>query len=207
MVNKTKIIAAAGIVALVVIVGLYFYFSTNNKEAKSIITTNTQPSSPEAVPSKQLKQYTDSSGFSFSYPADLELQKADEMDNSIYSDLTIASVDVDGSLAIKVTDTKLATLDAWVKSSSEPSAKITKTKLGSLEAVEVSSVTKTTLAAIDQGVLFLITVSHPEQQSYWQNIYKSVSSSFAFAAPQASTASLDQAVDSGVDFEGEEVIE
>ncbi len=209
MVGNTKTIAIAGILALIIIGGLYFYFSISNKGSSATqVATKTESLSDEKVPSTQLKQYTDSSGFSFSYPVDLEIQKAEELDNITYSDLSIDSPEVEGSINVKVTDTKLATLDAWVKSTKESSVKTTRTKLGLLEAMEIVSDSKTTLGAIDQGILFLVTVSHPDQSTYWQSIYSSIRSSFAFAAPQAATTgSSDQAVDSGIDFEGEEIIE
>lgn len=208
---NNRILIVAGVVALVVLGGLgfYFYGFTGKENAVSVGSTE-QASivSAEKVPSTQLKQYTDSSGFSFSYPVDLELQKAETTDNSTYADLTIASPEVDGSFVIKVTDTTFTTLESWVKSNKE-AIKTKDTKLGTLKAVEISSGNKTTLAAIDQGILFLVTVSHPEQAAYWQNVYKTVISSFAFAAPQAAatTSGGSQAADSGVDLEGEEVIE
>lgn len=203
---NNKVLIIAGILALVVLGGLGYYFSTNLKQTSSP-STSTQATQTEKAPSAQRKQYTDAAGFSFSYPVDLELKKAGVTDNSTYADLTIASPETDGTLTIKVTDTTFATLEAWVKSNKEISAKTKETTLGTLKAVEISLDTKTTLAAIDQGVLFLLTTTSSKDPQYWQNVYNTAKASFAFSAPQASTDTSGQAMDSGVDLEGEEVIE
>ena len=134
----------------------------------------------------------------------MSIEKNEETDDSTYADLQLFSKDVSGSLSLRITDTKLKTLDDWLKESSVSSAPAQK-QLGNLKALEVKTNDRLMLAAIDQGVLFSIEVPLIEQD-FWMKVYDKVLTDFTFAAPETITAGVSDSSGEVV-FEGEEVVE
>ena len=168
------------------------------------------PLSPEAAkaakPSETFIEYTDPAGFRFNYPDNLSIEKNEEMDSSTYADLQLFSKDVSGSLAIRITDTKLKNINDWVKEASSSNAPVEKS-LGNLKAMEVKTGDRLMLGAIDQGVLFSIEVPLLEQD-FWMKVYDRVLSDFSFVAPEtAATGAVSTASEDEVVFESEEVVE
>lgn len=153
--------------------------------------------------SKTLKSYTDPSGFTFSYPDNLSLVNNEPKDNSTYADIQLAVKGADENLAIKIVDSKLATLDDWVKTtkSSQPSKEA---KLGNLKALEVIADDKLLLGALDQGVLFTIETPNKSNKDFWITVHDKVLADFSFAPPPTSGGTGSSG---GITFEGEEVVE
>jgi hypothetical protein len=211
---NTKTLAVAA-VCIVVLAAAGLYFFTKPKD----LTPNISPAIQEkkkVEPSETFIEYTDPSGFTFSYPDNLSLSNAasddsaDLIDPDIYAELQLFSKDVSGSLNIKISDTKFKTLDEWLKEKNIPESNIpTEKKLGNLKALEVKTSDRLMLASLDQGVLFTVELPLIEQE-FWNKVYDKVVSEFSFSSPQAASGtSIGTAAVSPdeIVFEGEEVVE
>lgn len=144
--------------------------------------------------SNTFKEYQDPSGFTFSYPDNLTITNNEVTDNVTYSDIQLSSNGVNGSISIKITDSKFKTIDDWLKLNKGDSKE---TKLGNVKAVEVTTSDRLLLGAIDQGIFFDIEVPLVEKD-FWTVVYGKILNSFTFVQPE---------VVSDVVFEGEEVVE
>lgn len=190
--NKRNILLLVGVLAAVV-VG-WWLFSSQKKSLFSPASTQTQK---DIVPSQTLKTYTDPSGFSFNYPDNLSLLNNELKETDTYAELQLIAKGVEGSLSLKISDSKLKSIDAGKE-----------VNLGNLKAREVETKDKLMLSALDSGVLFNIEVNFGESRDFWMGVYQSVLQDFSFTQPSADTAASG-GVDSSdaVSFEGEEVIE
>lgn len=155
------------------------------------------------APSDTFIEYSDPSGFSFSYPDNLSLDKKETIDESTYADLQLSAKGVNGSLSLKIVDSKFKTIDEWIKSNQTSSSQAPKeVTLGNLEALEITLNDRILTGALDQGVLFTIEMPKIEEE-FWMKVYQKILESFSFAAPQPeNVGSTDDVV-----FEGEEVVE
>lgn len=209
MEKKTLILV---LIVIVVCAGLIFFFGGKNSSPDSLIET----SAPKIVtPSDTFIDYTDPAGFSFSYPDNLSISNsavsedsANVMDPDIYASLQLFSNDKSGSLNIKIADTKLKSLDAWLKENQIPETNVpTEKQLGGLKAFEVKTADRLMLAAIDQAVLFTIDMPLIEQD-FWMKVYDKVTKDFAFATPEPDTTQTGTSYSADeIIFEGEEVVE
>jgi hypothetical protein len=201
------------VVVIIILSGAGLYFFTQPKNLKPLA----EPVSEEAkevVPSQTFIDYNDPSGFSFSYPDNISISNrlSENVDGAVdanaYSDLQLFSKDKNGSLSLKVADTKFKKIEDWLKDNEIPATVVpTEKKLGDLKAYEVRTSDRLMLASIDQGVLFTVEMPLIEEP-FWNEVYQKVVSGFTFAAPEAASAQT-AAVSSGeeVIFEGEEVVE
>lgn len=156
-------------------------------------------------PSETNIEYTDESGFSFSYPDNLSITKAEIEDPNTYADLQLYSKEISGSLNLKIADSKLKSLDDWLRANKISSASASaQKKLGNLKALEIKTPDRLMLGSLDQGVLFTIEMPLIEQD-FWDKVYERVLSNFTFVQPDLSNAAPDSYSD--VVFEGEEVVE
>lgn len=196
------------ILILFLITGLAvtIYFVLNPvKQKNTLLNPLSQNTTKEILPSETSLEYTDPSGFSFNYPDNLSIKKQEITDNNTYADIELFSKDINGSLSLKITDSKFATLDDWLKSNQLTSNENPKeVKLGSLKAMEVKLKDRLILGALDSGILFNIEMPLIEE-NFWMKVYNKVLASFSFASPE--NASSTGASASNVIFEGEEVIE
>lgn len=150
------------------------------------------------LPSETLIDYTDPTGFTFSYPDNLSITKKDT-DTNTYADVQLSSKDVNGSLSLKIEDSKFVTLDKWVKLNKSASVGDPKeVKLGNLKSVEIKTGDRLLLGALDQGIFFTIEMPRVEED-FWDKVYQKTLKSFSFAPPATSEGE--------VSFEGEEVVE
>lgn len=156
------------------------------------ITQNDQ----NKLPSPTLKEYTDESGFFFTYPDDLSLTR-NETDESTYADITLSSKELAGSLSFRIEDSKV--------SSNSPDA-IQEVKLGKLAASEKKDKDRLVLTAYDSGVLFTLEVAFEGKEQFWTHVYEKIRSSFSFHQETQNNDSSQGSV-SDVQFEGEEIIE
>lgn len=156
-------------------------------------------SSKQAMPSETFLEYEDPSGFSFSYPDNLSIAK-NEASADEYTDLTLSSKNVSGSLTLRIADSKFTSLEQWSKLNKGTSKE---TKLGNLKALEIQTSDRLLLGALDQGILFTIEMPLLEQD-FWTKIYDKILANFSFTTPetaQGNTSSDD------ITFESEEVVE
>lgn len=191
----------------IIITGLLTYNFYRNNSAP-----DQKLNSPEIVkkaePSETVIDYSDPAGFSFSYPDNISIAKAEAEDSETYTDLQLFSKDVSGSITLKITDSKFTSVDGWLTENkiSESNIKTAK-KLGTLEATEVRTGDRLMLAALDQGVLFTVEMPLIEQE-FWVKVYDKVLTDFAFNSPETGNSTEISAVsDDEVFFEGEEVVE
>lgn len=159
----------------------------------------------KTVPSEILKEYQDPSGFKFSYPDNLSIANNEVEDESVYADVQLFASGINGSLNLKISDSKIKSINDWVKSVS--SGEIAKeVKLGSLEARELKLTDRLVLGALDQGILFVIEVPLVEEE-FWMKVYEGISTSFSFTVPSQESTVSGGAFSSDIIFEGEEVVE
>ncbi len=201
------------VVVVVLISGAGLYFFTQPKNLKPL-TDATSETPKEVVPSKTFIDYSDPSGFNFSYPDNVSISnRASDVDSVVdpdaYADLQLFSKDKSGSLNLRIADSKFKTIQDWIKDQGLPETTVpVEKKLGELKAFEVRTGDRLMLGALDQGILFTVEMPLIEEP-FWMEVYDKVTSGFAFASPDAATTQTAGTVSSGdeVIFEGEEVIE
>lgn len=188
--------------------GVFGFWMISSRSKSSLVTpiTNKLSETKEAkkiVPSETFLEYQDLSGFTFSYPDNLSIVKNEIEDESVYADIELTSKDVNGSLSLKISDSKFKTLDEWLdlnKGDAIPA----EINLGSLKGKEIKLKDRVLLGALDQGVFFNIEVPKVEEE-FWMKVYEKLLSGFSFAIPE--NASAQTTASEEVIFEGEEVVE
>ncbi|MBI2593635.1 hypothetical protein HYW44_03255 [Candidatus Daviesbacteria bacterium] len=202
-----KIVIISAFILVLLVLGVFFFLSWKGS-GKPNQQINLIPSVKENAPSETFIEYTDPAGFSFSYPDNLSIEKADTEDPNSYADLQIFSKDVNGSIKLRIEDTKLKSVDEWIKSNNIPDTAMSKeNKLGNLDAKEVRTTDRLMLGAVDQKILFTIEVPLVEEK-FWMKVYEKILSEFSFVTPEANNASSgSNSYQSDVIFEGEEVVE
>ena len=146
----------------------------------------------EKQPSRTLKDYIESSGFSFKYPDDVEILKKDASDSATYASLELKSDKNQGSILIKIADSKLKSLGDWFTENklSSSSADTKEIKIGKISGKEIMVNNKLIAVGLDQNILFTVDVESVNQK-YWGDVYNTILSSFNFVPQQSSVASLD----------------
>ncbi len=199
-INKTQVLLKL-VVLLVVTVYLALVLNPiGRKNPTSGSTTSQLNETKEIKPSETLKEYTDPSGFTLSYPDNLSLTKKDITDESTYADIQLTSKEVSGSLNLKISDSKFTTLEDWLKLNRGTPKEV---QLGSLKGMEVITQDRLLLGALDNGVFFNIEMPLVEKD-FWMKVYNKVLTNFSFVSPE--TANSTGASTSDVTFEGEEVV-
>jgi len=191
-VNK-KALLFIGVTVLII---LALFFVLNRPVSSPTISPAGQTGS-ETKPSDTLKEYSDPSGFSFSYPDNLSLESKEIEDDNTYADIQLFASGINGSLSLKITDSKFKSIDEWAVETTK------QVKLGNLDALEVKLKDRMLLGALDQGVLFTIEMPAVEEE-FWIKVYEKVMVSFSFVSPSQETVSTSS---NEVIFEGEEVVE
>lgn len=204
---KKKVLFCLVLIAAVVIAGLIIFFIQNKNPSASLQSGLTRDIK-ETEPSETFIDYSDPAGFSFSYPDNLSISKAEIEDPELYADLQLFSKDVSGSLKIRIADSKFKSMDDWLKANNISASNTPKeVELGNLKALEVKTNDRLLLGALDQGVLFTIEMPLIEQD-FWIKVYEKILSGFEFSSPDTieSTGVL-TTTEEDVIFEGEEVVE
>lgn len=202
---KKKIIIPAVFLGLLVLGAVFFLnWKADTKPSQQL---SLSAPSKEIAPSETFIEYTDPAGFEFAYPDNLSIEKSDSEDPNTYADLQIFSKDVNGSIKLRIEDTKFKSLDEWIKSNVTDSNTPAEKKLGNLKALEIRTGDRLMLGSIDQKVLFTIEVPLVEEK-FWMKVYEKLLSDFTFVSPEANTTSGDStSSQSDVTFEGEEVVD
>lgn len=180
----------------VLILGVVLFLSRPKYQLTTSVS-NQKESTTKVQPSETFKEYSDPSGFSFSYPDNLSLESKEIEDDSIYADIQLFASGINGSLSLKIADSKFKSIDEWAVGTTK------QVKLGNLEALEVKLKDRLLLGALDQGVLFTIEMPAVEED-FWMKVYEKVMVSFSFVSPSQETVN---ASSNEVIFEGEEVVE
>ncbi len=191
------------LIALGLIVSIIVMFLNPKKSLLSAPQTIKQETITQISPSKTLKSYSDPAGFTFSYPDNLSLVNNDPKDNTTYADIQLTAKGVEGNLAIKIVDSKVNSLEEWVKTTKFTQSP-KEVKLGSLKALEIAGEDRLLLGSIDQGILFTVETPNKDNKDFWTSAHDKVLADFSFAPPATSQGSGSS---DGVIFEGEEVSE
>lgn len=193
-----------GIVALS-LGGLFLLQQKTSPQTQETVSTTLA----KKIPSSSQKEYIDPSGFRFSHSEDVTVEEKKSTDSSVYSEVLLTSPRVAGTISLLVADSKVSSIDEWVKEKTLLPEKVDRVKLGSLDASQVPKLDGVITGALDQGVLFSLDVSWKDDKAFWENVYHTLLSSFSFSQPQSSGSSSTSSSQSSNDviFEGEEVVE
>lgn len=177
-------------VAFLVAVGVSVYVLSQKKNTilSPTVQEYKETSTMSLSPSENKKNYTDESGFTFSYPEDLTLKKNDSNDVRVYTDIALTSTRLGGGVSVKVSDSPFPSLENWVKAQKLDAPAQKGAAIGRLEAYEIITPTRRTTAAIDQGILFVIETTFEGKESFWSRVHSDVVSTFTFTATQESGA-------------------
>src|SRR5258708_4314748 len=113
-----RIVVLGSIVAALALGGLILFFSQQNTSSSQI---NKQEAKVQNLPSVTLKTYADPSGFTFNYPDNLSLKKNETTDSNTYADIQLTAKGVNGSINVKIADSKFATLSQWTAANKKAS--------------------------------------------------------------------------------------
>lgn len=198
--------------SLLIIGAIFLLNIRSSKEKQNLVSgvAKSGSSSSEKMPSSILKEYSDPSGFNFSFPEDVKIDKKD--DESLYANLSFVSDGLDGNIALTVSDAVNSSLDDWKKENNAllSGLLINESNLGNISGISFNNQDKITLVVVDQGVEFKIVVDYKSQKKYWQSVYNSILNSFSFvsSSPETpNTESLPAQSEEDAVFEGEEVVE
>ena len=209
--SKRVFFLAFGVIATISVAAILLVNLTKTGKITSPIDEN----SKEKVVDNQklsgnLKEYTDPSGFKFKYPNNFIVSANDQLNENVYSSLTLGSDKIASQTSILVEATNTKSLDDWllknkIRLSEE---KLLKTKLTDLAAVQYEADGKVITIAYDTGALFTITTELKPDRETMLDLHKTILESFAFQQPPppSSETALDGEV-GDVIFEGEETIE
>lgn len=206
--NKRIIGVLIGVVSL----SIGMVVILNNTQEDSKPSSSIAPTiSVVKMPSEELQEYVDDSGFSFQYSKDITIKKQEDKDDTLYANLLLVSDQVNGNISIKISDSKLGSLDEWLKSTkgATMAGKPNEIKLFGMNAYELKNGKNIVTAALDNGILFTISMDALGNSVFWQNVYEKLINSFSFTVPQTSNeGSTDESQSSGDEIvEEEEIIE
>lgn len=122
--------------------------------------------------------YIDSSGFSFKYPKNVEIEDVTPDDTAYYTELLLSKNLM--SLKITVKDITQETIDAWIKDSKDyKNAKFSKTiSLDGVEAKQYTTFTKLITIAVKDKVLYLIEGA--KDNGFWEDTQNIIASTLFF---------------------------
>lgn len=196
----------------VIILGAGFFLFLSRQprlQEPSLSSVSTQITPAKIMPSSTLKEYTDPSGFGFSYSDDLSLSKNEITNDLTYADLQLKSNDVDGNLNLKIQETKLTSVEEWFKESKKSGLEGKRVQWGTLNGQSVEDKDGIIFAAVDQGTLFTMEVSYGGQKDFWQKVSNPILASFAFNSESSQETAAQKSGSSTEDvvFESEEIVE
>ncbi|MFZ2025497.1 MAG: hypothetical protein WAV51_04390 [Microgenomates group bacterium] len=202
--KKPIVIGSIVFAGCIIVAGIFVY---RTKFIRSV--QNTEPA--VTVAPKALVLWEDPAGFSFTYPADLTVNKHDE-DTENYAHVELTSAGHAGNIIIWAKDTTYQTIDAWVKGDSTvKKAPSVDTTLGGKEAKKIilSGVTKKMITgAIDVDVLITVEADMQTDEAYWTEIHSGITQTFVFtAAETTSDMDVQTGTDDSSQYDEEEVLE
>lgn len=207
--SQQKVLIIGGGITLGVIAAAVFFFSQAPADNSNIsgIESTLSPIPLVVVPSDSKKTYESDAGFSFSYPADVDMNEFD-LDQTTYADLELHSATVSGILKFRIADSKDTTASAWIETKNAAAKNTANDRtLDDVQGLEYISDDQILFAALDQGALFTIDIEPQENSVFWRSVYDSIVSSFTFVPPPEAPAQSAPASSGEIIFEGEEIIE
>lgn len=204
-------IIVAGFLLGLVGAGIYLYFSRNT--SASVISPGGEPT-PTIAPT--LVSWDDAAGFTMQYPEGLMVNKHDE-DKVNYAHVEFTDSAHPGGLTVWVTDLPKGVTDtvSWGKKAATPSSAISfDTTLGDQPAQKVliaDTPKKVLVGTVWDGVLWYIEANLADE-TYWQQVFDTVTNSFAFVPLAETPAGSDAGSGAGSvtteqAFDEEEVLE
>lgn len=181
--KKLLIIGGAGIVLISVLAVLLVVQKKKTAPAGQIQV----PIQEKA--SEKLITYKDEAGFEFTYPEDLTIKDVSG-DLPVYSSLEISSAQHEGKMAIRITDTSFASLDAWLKSKEATGAGSTReiTLAGMPgKQIQFTNPRRLVTIAIDEGIMYFLesplasSAEASAKAEYWNKIHNEIVSSFTLS--------------------------
>ena len=194
--SKTILLIVAGILVLgTVVFGIFFLSSRSKNELQeNIDLSQTLPVEERASVEKI---FSDESGFSFKYPASINVADITPNDSTFYTLLDLSKADKSIKISVK---------DASLYNPPVGSNLLGAITLAGMSAKQYSykrgNENMLLTVAIDKGVLYII--EGLKDAGFWEETQNTIVSSFSFAPEAASGASSGG---SDVVYEGEEVVE
>lgn len=177
--KQMLLVAAAALLGL--LSGSVILFLTR---ARMQPTSQDQAVTPTGVftTTHKLLTWDDPAGFTFQYPADLNVDEHPE-DQVNYAHVELTNPNYPGHLIVWAKDTTAADSSAWAKTEKQfAGSSILDATLGKQPAKKILLTTpekKLVTGTIYDELLFMIEVS-ADESGYWSDINETVSSSFAF---------------------------
>lgn len=201
---RMKLIAATLIISFIAITAvLVIYLKVKNSTEVVSPMSGVQPT-PTTV--EELATWIDQSGFIFQYPKSLILNPHDE-DKENYAHVELTSATHSGNIIVWAKDTTATDNSSWLKIAKVSSS--IDTTLGGEAAKKVLNDQKSLISDVHNGYLYQIEANLTDAP-FWQKVYDTVSSSFAFTENNAAT-NIDNSgtisSEESTSDEGEEVIE
>lgn len=209
---KRLIFLVLGIIATISVAVVLLVNVTKKEKITSPIDENNKEKVVDGQKlSDNLKEYIDSSGFKFKYPDNFSVSTSDQLNENIYSLLTLSSDEMTEKTSLLVEATSAKSLDDWLTQNSQKISKekLQKTKLADLEAIQYEKDNKVITVAYDTGVLFTIITELTSKRETMLKLNETILSTFAFSPPDSTDASsqTSSAAEEDVIFEGEETVE
>ncbi len=209
--SKKIVIVVVGFIMIVGVgVTLLLNVTTKDRVATPIKESQEETTIETSVLSSSLNEFVDPSGFKFKYPVNFAVSTTNQVNENVYSSLTLSSDEFAGKTSILVEATDAKSLDDWLLKNAKKisSEKLQKIKLADLDARQYEQDKKAITVAYDTGVLFTITTELTTKRETMLNLHKTIITTFAFAPPASSGESQSSDTsEEDVYFEGEEVIE
>lgn len=195
--NKKVIILISILILLAAIGGGYLIVSEGYKSKPKSLSETGSVTNKE-VASKDL-DYSDASGFSFSYPKSLRAEDITPSDDSYYSKVSLSKSG--GKITITVKDETSKTIDEFISSDDyyKGATLSGATTLAGISAKEYSLNGKKITIALKDGILYLVEGN--KDGGFWEGAQGVVTSTFEFG--QKSSAGSD----ANTTYEPEEVVE
>ncbi|MCJ7786821.1 hypothetical protein MUP06_01215 [Patescibacteria group bacterium] len=208
---KKRLLITLGILVLLLAGGGLYYFKFYQKSSSSLINPLTNQNQSEA----KLLTWEDPAGFKFSYPEEIKINNHPE-DEENYAHLELTSDSHQGSILVWMKDTNYKTIEDWAKKDpSASSGQVFDSDLGGAPAKKVASLNpkKLTTATVDVDVLVLVELT--SEETWWNETYNQILSSFEFislqgekiSTPAKVSGSSGQTSEGGIIDEGEEIVE
>lgn len=158
-------------------------------------------------PSNETKKltYTDSSGFSFSYPEGISISDITPDGDMYYSVLSLTKGQA--AMKISVKDTSSAKVSDWIEKDKEAPKAATlsgATTISGISASQYKAGPKLYTVAIDSGVLFLI--EGEADGGFWEEAQNTVAASFKREGEDSSSVDSSQGGGDAI-YEEEEIVE
>lgn len=205
-----KIVLILIVIGAIAIASVMILVSQNKTTVTPVSESSDLKSNTEISSTPNLKDYIDPSGFSFSYPAELEISSEENLAPVSYAKLILTFPETGAAIDIHVADSKEKSVKEIIKKRGVK-GETKKINLADIDGLQYKIATQVATLALDEGVLFEITLNKANKSDEFDSIYNDLIASFVFEKPDTSAPQQQEpAINSSsedVVFEGEELIE